>query len=590
MKFFSFFIIFKYILSFNEQNEYFSKRINDNSSGDKFEPPEDGKNEFSCNCDLTENSCDYQCCCDTACPEQLKIHWREQQECKDNLNSLNIFNYKCINEHLIFKPHPRKGVKELEERVENKKCYGNDNSPKMKEIYKILNDEVINDKVYTSYIENKILNTFNYNYVDGKYIKSNNNRKFGLISAEGSYFSTDGVFTIFSKGAYGECVPGKTIQYFENIRSTECLMTLKKDDIKNFCNSLFNLNIANKEMKLPFYYNLNSSILSNRINETPKCDPNVYPVEINFKIITENGKNIKEVEIESIFNRTDDNNDQKIKFLLTFSVNFFNNNNNNDNNDNDNNDNNNNNNNNNDNNNNNNNYIMFSGNPGYLPNYPLLILDDNDNIYKYGYVMVGKNSKGECIPFFENEQLESYIYGVDYPILFGQDYNYICSLDYETINNTNNKVEYFRRLLLFIKAYKIKRIYAYGNYFNGINITVKFDELDNILNYSGDNFNEFCSCSTGNNEFCFPHKIILNIYVGKEENNYIVVYAQYKVDYGCLKENNGGYDLGFSVKYNYIEKGNKEDNILFKKPDLPTILPKLPKDLMDPIKDINVNS
>ena len=588
MKFFSFFIIFKYILSFNQQNEYFSKRINDNSSGEEFKPSDDGKNEFSCNCDLTENSCDYQCCCDTACPEQLKDHWREQQECKDNLNSLNIFNYKCINEHLIFKPHRRKGVKELKESVENKKCYGNDNSPKMKEIYKILKvDEERYDKVYSSYIENKILNTFNYNYVDGKYIKSNNNRKFGLISAEGSkYFSTDGVFTIFTKGAYGECVPGKTIQYFENIRSTECLMTLKENEIQDYCNSLLNLQIANKEMKLPFYYNLNSSILLNRINETPKCDPNVYPVEINFQIITENGKNIKEVKIESIFNKNDDNNDQKIKFLLTYSVNFFNDNNNNDNNNNDNNNNNNNDNNNNNNDNNNNNYFMFSGNPGYLQNYPLLILNDDNTFYKYGYAMVGKDINGNC-KVGNDDDLESYIYGYDSPILFGQNYNYICSFYYQNITvNNNHNIENFQNLILVKKAFNIKSIAKYGNYYNKEIIQVNNNEFNTIFGIENENK---CSCSE--NEFCFPRKMTLNIYVGKEENYYFVFSAKYDVDYYCSNiDNEKEYNSEFSVNYNYIEKGNKEDNILFKKPDLPTILPKLPKDLMDPIKDINVNS
>ena len=178
-------------------------------------------------------------------------------------------------------------MNKLNEKINDKICYGNDNSAKMKEIYKLLKDNKERyDKVYSLYIENKILNTFNFNYTDGQFIKSINNRKFGLISAEGSnYFSTDEVFTIYTKGAYGECVPGKTIQYFENIRSTECLMTLEENEIQDYCNSLLNLQIANKEMKFPFYYDLNSSILSNRINETPKCEPNVYPVEINFLAI-----------------------------------------------------------------------------------------------------------------------------------------------------------------------------------------------------------------------------------------------------------------------------------------------------------------
>ena len=574
MKFFSFFIIFKYILSFNQQNPYFSKTFTDNNQNtelETFKPPENGKNEFSCNCDLTENSCDYQCCCDRECPKELRDHWTENQECKDNVNSLNVFNYKCINEHLFpfnKKKYPRKGVKKLNEKVNDKVCYGNDNSAKMKEIYKILDDEKFRkryDNVYSLYIENKILNTFNFNYTDGQFIKSINNRKFGLISAEGSNnFSTDGVFTIYSKGAYGECVPGKTIQYFENIRSTECLMTLEKNEIQNYCNSLFNLKIANKNINRNFsiFYQLQNFKIS-KMENIPNCDSIRYPVEINFNIITSgDGKSIEDIQIESVFNRTD-NNDDKIQFLFTFSLNFYTIN-------------------------ENNNYFMFSGNPGYLTNYPLLIIDDKNEIYKYGYVMVGKDLNGDCLPYMDNEQLDSYIYGLDSPILFGQDYNYICSFYYNNITN-NNTVEYFRRLLLFIKAYNIKGIYSYGNYYNNIYISVSFDNLDEILNYTGNNFTDFYSCSDG--EFSFPQKIILNVYVGKEENYYIVVYAQYDVDYICLKKNDtNGYNLGFSVKYNYIENGNKEDNILFKKPDLPTILPKLPKDLMDPIKEINVNS
>ena len=336
-------------------------------------------------------------------------------------------------------------------------------------------------------------------------------------------------------------------------------------------------------MKLPFYYNLNSNILSKKINETPKCDQNEYPVEINFNIITENQQSIKDVQIESIFNKIDNNSNQKkIQFLLTYSVNFYNDNNN---------DNNNNENNNNNNENNNNNiYFMFSGNPGYLTNYPLLILIDDNKFYKYGYVMIGKDTDGYCLND-DDDDLESYIYGYDSPILFGQDYNYICSFYYQNITEyNNNKVEYFKNLKLAKKAYNIQKIAKYGNYYNEKIIQIEENDLKTIFDIENkDNFSEYYSCS--NNEFSFPRKITLNIYVGKEENYYIVVKAKYDVDFFCFKEEEDiENNLEFSVKYNYIENGNKEDNILYKKPDLPTILPKLPKDLMDPIKEINVNS
>ena len=570
-KIFSFFILFKYILSFNEPNPYFSENISNDGGGNPYEIPDDGKNEFPCGCDLTENTCDYQCCCDDDCPENIRNYWKEKQKCTNEVNTLNFFNYKCINEKLIAFNHPRKGTDELKESVKNKKCFGNDNSPKMKEIYKNLNDIIKKeddkgkeklDKIYSDYIEDKILNTFNFDYTDGNFIRSMTNRKFGLISAEAdgfNYFITDNIFTIYSKGLYGECVPGRKIQFFENIRNSECLMTLKDSEIQNYCNSILNLKIAEKQVKISSYYIIRSNgILSDKINETQNfenlCNSNYYPVEINFLIKSTNGKNIEEVNVECILNRTEET---SIQFLSTLSVNFYN-----------------------------NTIFLFSGNPGYLLNHPLLIVSSDNHLYRNGYVMVGKDKDGKCqIYSGVSQEFEYYLYGIDSPILFGQDYNYICSFNYNDLNN--NPSEYFKNLLLFNKAINIRHIGIYGSFYKQTRIPVNYsDDFINLVEGENIDFNNSKKCNDP--LFPFPQKIILNIYVGKENDYYIVIDAKYDIIYNCFNKNSSN-NLIFATKYHYIEKGKTKDNILLKNPDLPTILPKLPKDLLDPIKDINVN-
>lgn len=581
-KIFSFFILFKYILSFNVPNTYFSENIN-NSNGRAYTIPEDGKNEFPCSCDLTENSCDYQCCCDDNCPENIIKYWKEKQKCINEVNTLNFFNYKCINEQLIAFKHLRKGTDELNESVKNKKCFGNDNSPKMKEIYKNLKDNVREkiNKIYKDYIEEKILKTFNFNYADGNYIKSMTNRKFGLIPAENSnYFTMDNIFTIYSKGSYGECVSGRKIQFFENIRNLKCLMNIDSSQINEYCNSLSNLNIAGKSITNFNYYKLFDGIITEKIENQNSldCSNNFYPVEINFIIETQKGKSIQEINIECVLDNT-----TRKQIPSTFSVYFK------DEAD--------------------ENLILFSGTGGYLLNYPLLIkyeLNTKDyEQYTYGYVMIGRDKNGRCRTGDEND-LYKYLYEFDTPILFGQDYDYYCNFDSNDVKNYGEFFPvYFYKTLLVRKAIFIKYIGIYGSsMLNNTNNWIKVKDVNNIFeeppyfkqNDSSINNNFYFSdvkdvekCSN-NSLFKFPNKIILNIYIGKIENSYIVVDASYNFNFICIDDSsNKQYQLIFKIKYNFIEKGKKTDNLLSNKPDLPTILPKLPKDLVDPIKAINVN-
>ena len=325
-KIFSFFILFKYILSFNVPNPYFSENIPNDGGGNPYEIPDDGKNEFPCGCDLTENTCDYQCCCDDDCPENIRNYWKEKQKCTNEVNTLNFFNYKCINEKLIAFNHTRKGTDELKESVKNKKCFGNDNSPKMKEIYKNLNDIIKKEdekgkkklnEIYSNYIEDKILNTFNFDYTDGNFIKSMTNRKFGLISAEAegvNNFVTDNIFTIYSKGSFGECVPGKKIQFFENIRNSQCLMN--REESKKSCESLSNLRIGGVLLNNFNSYTIDNNGILSDPNNSLDCTI-YYLVEINFIIYTKNGKSITKIKAECILNNL-----PKDKILSTFSVNF----------------------------------------------------------------------------------------------------------------------------------------------------------------------------------------------------------------------------------------------------------------------------
>jgi hypothetical protein len=467
--------------------------------------------------------------------------------------------------------------------------------------YKILEIDDKLDNIYTNYIERLILDTSYLDYTDGELKISDTNVQFGVIYARGNeYFVTENVFTVFSRGAFGECVPGKKIQFFESMRPTNCFMTMRGNEIQNYCNSIRSLNrlsLTNKNIQVQPRFYLNGQ---NFTNDNINCSVH-FPYEINFEIETINSNEIENVIALINFRDTPGNSS-------IFSVTFKNKNTEDEENENE---------------NKNENEkeneklsgTLISGKGSYLFGFPLMIkyilLDSTEyEMYKYGFVMNGKFENGQCKTGSEREsEFQTSIENDDPIILFGEDISYSCNFRISDVEG--DYLQFFYRTYLVRKAYYIQYIGKYGSSLRNNNDWIKvencmFDEklLENKTNettnikFNRDYFQNYTNnCSIkpeincNEDDIPFPNKIILNINVKNDNSRNIVTNAYYVFNFTCIDTNiDVPYELTFQTRYHYQENNKNNNNILFKNPDKPFILPRLPKDIIDPIKNVNVNN
>ena len=122
-------------------NYFNGEEITENSPNDNDNEPND------CSCDIHKNSCDYLCCCDEDCPDDAINDWKNRLECIDQQDTVGIFADRCIDEHLVFISNKRRGLR-MDKQTEDTKvgsiinnyCYSMDNSKKMTNEIKSLND------------------------------------------------------------------------------------------------------------------------------------------------------------------------------------------------------------------------------------------------------------------------------------------------------------------------------------------------------------------------------------------------------------------------------------------------------------------
>ena len=197
----------------------------------------------------------------------------------------------------------------------------------------------------------------------------------------------------------------------------------------------------------------------------------------------------------------------------------------------------------------------YSGTNGYINGFPLKILsnvNDNNVIFNEFYI-VGRRENGNCrIITDSNENVNSYLYDKDKPLLFNQDSSYKCNLNGNSISNT----------ILYLKLNNIRKIAKYGDStFGQINDDNYWVNIDNRMNVD-------------NNE---NTKIKMNIYLGTKKigvnsNKYV-----YKVILENTKGNNS--TLSLDIKYYDLDKKSEYEE----KPDYPTFIPSMPADLLDPL-------
>ena len=136
-------------------NYFNGEEITENSPNDNDNEPND------CSCDIHKNSCDYLCCCDEDCPDDAINDWKNRLECIDQQDTVGIFADRCIDEHLVFISNKRRGLR-MDKQTEDTKvgsiinnyCYSMDNSKKMTNEIKSLND--LENEGYKKITEEKL--------------------------------------------------------------------------------------------------------------------------------------------------------------------------------------------------------------------------------------------------------------------------------------------------------------------------------------------------------------------------------------------------------------------------------------------------
>ena len=505
------------------------------------------ESESDCLCDIDNEHCNYLCCCDTKCGENVKKYWDDRSKCIDEKDSVGIFADRCIDHTLVidFKGHKdknyrRRGLERIKatedisnsnETIDNY-CYSIDNSNKMKK-------EITNMKIDTSKITDesssqngngarrleKVNNNKNNN--NKKYISINENLSFSntnnqlraieekniniTYSNDNKVFEKNNMFSLYSGSA---CSNNINVERMVNANYS-CLMDKTTNTYQNIIIALSqnSINLSDTQCTLNKIYKIENGILNFKNSPDTPITNNIV-VEVEFIIQMVNYDNIINCSINAV---TKSSNDDKFNFKNTVifsNINSI--------------------------------PYRYSGTNGYLNGLPLKVAVDSD-VYNEFYI-VGRGEDGACR---KGADLNSYLYFYDKPILFNQNYSYSCSLSGD-IGET----------ILYKKLDSIDKIAKYGNSnYNKLNdqslwINVNKDKLkpDNSL-----------------------RKIKMNIYLGTRKIGVHSYKYIYKVIIKSIKTKEGT----LSLDINYYDLDKKQE---FKeKPRIPEFIPSMPADLLDPL-------
>lgn len=497
--------------------------------------------ENNCLCDMNIGMCDYLCCCDTDCDDNEIDTWRNQTKCIDQKDIVGIFADRCIDRHLVSFYNKRRGLKreyqtEDIKKIENKNilnyCFSMDNSGKMTKNITSLqsyftengieyNEETI--KVIGDFIYNNTFKIENSNNI----IQDNNQNdvntqmfiKFKNIS-EKSIFHKSGYFSLFSGLS---CQNSKNVEIFK-AENYSCIMVdnnlrskIKKKTLENI---IFESSSGNCTIQ-------SSYIIRNRLlNVSDKYNDcaNHHIVEVEFLLLIENS----EVQNCLINVVCTDENFTIFKNSVIFTQT------------------------------NNNIPYRYSGNGGYLNNFPLKIYSKNKaKVYNEFYI-VGRDQDGNCRTNKNTDDINdiyNYLYNYDKPIYFKQDYSYSCIL----------KGNYVKDTVLYKKINDIDKIAKYGS--------SSYKNIDNSdwIVVKNSNINE-------NDKY-----IIMNIYI-KKHTNLGFYYPKYIYDVILESNNlyNDKHDLKFDIKFIDLDDENNESKYN-SKPDKPLFIPNIPDDILDPL-------
>ena len=505
----------------------------------------------NCNCDLTD-SCDYLCCCDKDCVDEARDYWEKHLTCIDEKDSVGIFADRCIDENLIWSYNERRGlkrdiqtedVKKKENAVIYNWCFsidnnGNENLEQPEDVEKDFGINYNEAIIFEDYFEKKILkHYFKSDYTANKNNNNNNYNK-KLIRSNGKIFSDNENFMLFS-GA--DCSLTKTVEISKSVNAS-CIMS-NQSYHQYFDNIDLDNYAFNNEINCTCWktYNIVDSYLDPNGKECLGIIDKSYKIlEIEFILeMAQSGNSVTKCRINKVI--SNDNIDGDINFKN--SVKFVN-----------------------------SNFgwdklpYRYSGNVGYLNNLPLKIYFENDNqsLISNEFFLVGKASNYTCRNK-EKDNFLKYLYNIDKPLLFGEEYSYSCNYNGMSMNDTT----------LYRKIKSIIKIGRYGSsyHINSKDWVYEDSNLNNCKDYEN---------TSGNNIIITMEIRVTNIAL---KNNAYKTISGFKIT--CTKDEKKIDNLlTFKIKYRYI---TEENNDKFKEePKIPHFIPKLPSDLLDPLKTSDV--
>ena len=517
----------------------------------------------NCNCDLT-TSCEYLCCCDKDCPDDALDYWKNHSICINEKDSVGIFADRCIDKHLIWKYNERRGlkrdiqtedVKKKENAVIDNWCFsidnnGNENLEQPEDVEKDFGINYNEAKIFEDYFENKILKHYfieTQQKDDNNYIININNKK--LISSNSTIFSESGNFMIFSGP---DCHLMKTVEISKPVNAS-CIM--RNDTYYNYFNEQYliqnitfknskencNLNhcyIVNEEGYLrPNYLNEAElhSIINSRVLEIEfilKMDKNgIDVIDCRYNEVILNNSNITNFNFKNSVKFIDFSYDYGQKEKLPY---------------------------------------RYSGNVGYLNNFPLKIgfnMSDDNGKYKNHtpneFLLVGKDMNNDCRI---DSRFNEHLYNIDKPLLFGEEYSYSCKYN-SAIKGTT----------LYQLITNITNIGKYGSSScTNSNDWVKVDRV-------GESIQSYCSnIDDGSQSGIFTITMEITVSNIVEKNHVFKIIS----DYNFICEHKTSQENMLTFKIKYIPEENK--NKFTEKPKIPAFIPKLPPDLLDPLKTSDV--
>lgn len=513
-----------------------------------------------CSCDLVKGVCEPFCCCDLDCEQNVRESWENDGKCIDEETTAKIQSYKCIRKKLLTYYNKKKGIQD-DNSNDKYTCFSKDNDENgdnlIKNLYK-------RDETKLNTLKQKIYNEFKNQNLKQQTISlspggTSNDFIYATYSVS-NVFVIDNVFSLLQKNAFGECTKGRGVRFYEAIPRYTCInkngeFSITSDEFRSY---LIQPGATETIQISTFIYTENNGEPDIKSDNTASGYIKEYAFEIELTEKNETSTEIVAVgaisKVAVILTVT-----REEPKILAFSLRFKQ---------------------------SNSEAYPYSGNVGYIIGYPLKIafLPDETTIYSYydGFYTKGKKSNGECrLISGDTKGQKIYPIDLDQPILFGVDLDYSCNYPPDTSCSQIN--ELITTQVIYRNSLLIQLVGRVGSAL--LNSTLDWKPVDQsgIVNESIPP----ATLSADSTACSYSKGITLNIsyYEMGPENDKQNFISEAKIAFDELSEEAESSTKTFSFKVRYLKltTSSNDNDPLRAKAEMPTIMPRLPKDLIDPI-------